>query len=213
MSGSSGEYELQERNGTRERADQFYRTQVLDHLNARMIAFVGRMDMAFIATANDQGECDASFRAGDPGFLHVIDEHAIAYPEYRGNGVMASLGNIHTNPHVGILLIDFTQDRIGLHINGRAHITDDVVLRSSVSELPLDHRGRGARLWVVVQVVEAYIHCRKHIPHLTPGRGDDRHWGTDNPRAKGGDYFHTKAESEVTLSSISPGGERDIAKA
>jgi predicted pyridoxine 5'-phosphate oxidase superfamily flavin-nucleotide-binding protein len=40
------------------------------------------------------------------GFLHIIDERTIAYPEYRGNGVMASLGNLLENPHVGIMLID-----------------------------------------------------------------------------------------------------------
>lgn len=197
MPGSDGERELQEQYGTRQRAEQFYRTQVLDHLNTHMIEFVERIDMAFIATADHRGECDASFRAGSPGFVHVVDEKTVAYPEYRGNGVLACLGNIHTNPHIGILLIDFTRDRIGLHINGRADIIDDITLRGVVPELPANRRGRDAELWVVVHVEEAYIHCRKHIPHLVPATQDRREWGTDNPRAKGGDYFHAKAEAEI----------------
>ncbi|MFG1790921.1 pyridoxamine 5'-phosphate oxidase family protein [Nocardia sp. NPDC049149] len=195
--GSDGEHELQDRYGTQERAGRFYDDQVLDHLNPTMIEFIGRMDMAFIATADKHGECDSSFRAGLPGFLHVIDERTIAYPEYRGNGVLASLGNILENPHVGIMLLDFVRDLIGLHINGAARIVEDDALRRSVTGLPENHKGRAAERWVVVDVEEAYIHCRKHIPHLVPADREQREWGTDNVRAKGGDYFGAKAESRA----------------
>ncbi|MGK8521482.1 pyridoxamine 5'-phosphate oxidase family protein [Nocardia asteroides] len=199
--GSDGERELQVRYGTHDRAQRFYDDQVLDRLNPAMIEFIGRMDMAFIATADKHGECDSSFRAGLPGFLHVIDERRIAYPEYRGNGVMASLGNILENPHVGILLINFVRDLIGLHINGSAHIVSDPALRGVVTDLPLAHRGRAAEHWVVVDVEEAYIHCRKHIPHLVPAPRE-REWGTDNVRAKGGDYFGAKAEKTHLAGSL-----------
>lgn len=193
--GSDGEHQLQDRYGTQDRAQRFYEDQVLDHLNPMMIEFIGRMDMAFIATSDRHGECDASFRAGLPGFVHVIDERTIAYPEYRGNGVLASLGNILENPHVGLLFIDFVRDLIGLHINGAAHIVEDDALRRRVSTLPVRHslRGRIAERWVVVEVEEAYIHCRKHIPHLVPAVREAREWGTDSVRAKGGDYFGVKA--------------------
>ncbi|MEV4130472.1 pyridoxamine 5'-phosphate oxidase family protein [Nocardia sp. NPDC049707] len=195
--GSDGEHELQERYGTQDRAERFYQDQVLDRLNPTMIEFIARMDMAFIATADKHGECDASFRAGVPGFLHVIDERTLAYPEYRGNGVHASLGNILENPHVGILLIDFVQDLIGLHINGSAQIVDDTALRRTAPQLPENVKGRAAERWVVIDVEEAYIHCRKHIPHLVPAAGEQRQWGTDNVRAKGGDYFGAKAQSQT----------------
>ncbi|NKY29513.1 pyridoxamine 5-phosphate oxidase [Nocardia gamkensis] len=203
--GSSGERELQEQYGTQDRAQRFYDDQMLDRLNPTMIDFIGRMDMAFIATADKNGECDSSFRAGPPGFLHVIDEHTIAYPEYRGNGVMASLGNILENAHVGILLLDFVRDLIGLHINGSAHIVADHALRNVVSDLPVNHKGRVAEHWVVVRVEEAYIHCRKHIPHLVPAPREQREWGTDNVRAKGGDYFGAKAEKNELAESLLSG--------
>ena len=87
-----------------------------------MIEFIDRMEMVFIATADANGDCDASLRAGTPGFLRVLDDRTLAYPEYRGNGVMASLGNIGENPHVGLLMIDFVEDMIGLHVNGRAQV-------------------------------------------------------------------------------------------
>ncbi|WP_328408053.1 pyridoxamine 5'-phosphate oxidase family protein [Nocardia sp. NBC_00403] len=202
--GSDGEHELQDRYNTQDRAGRFYDDQVLDRLNPTMVEFIARMDMAFIATSDKHGECDASFRAGLPGFLHVIDERTIAYPEYRGNGVMASLGNILENPHVGILLIDFVRDLIGLHINGSARIIDDENLRRSVSDLPESHKGRAAERWVVVDIDEAYIHCRKHIPHLVPAAREQRDWGTDNVRAKGGDYFGAKAQSTDATDPTTP---------
>ncbi|WP_405149225.1 pyridoxamine 5'-phosphate oxidase family protein [Nocardia salmonicida] len=191
--GSDGEHELQDTLGTSDRAERFYDDQVIDYLNPTMVDFVARMDMAFIATADSHGECDSSFRAGPPGFLHVIDDRTIAYPEYRGNGVMASLGNILENPHVGILMIDFVRDLIGLHINGKARMVADSELRGTVTDLPPAERGKTSQVWVVVDVEEAYIHCRKHIPQMVPVSRDQREWGTDNVRAKGGDYFGVKA--------------------
>ncbi|MBB5905868.1 pyridoxamine 5'-phosphate oxidase family protein [Actinoalloteichus hymeniacidonis] len=192
MPGSSGEHVLQAAYGSEQRAQRFYRDQVLDRLNDMMIEFIGRMDMAFIASADAGGECDASLRAGPAGFIRVLDAYTVAYPEYRGNGVMASLGNISENPHVGILMVDFVQDLIGLHINGRARVAEDADLRAEHADLPSDFdRGRTPERWVVVSIEEAYIHCRKHIPRLAPV-ARDRAWGTDDTRRKGGDYFAAK---------------------
>ena len=56
------------------------------------------MKMAFIATSDAHGECDNTFRAGPPGFLRVLDEKTVMWPEYKGNGVMASMGNIIGEP-------------------------------------------------------------------------------------------------------------------
>lgn len=195
--GSAGEHLLQCAYGTRDKALRFYRDQLLDHLNEDMIAFVGRMEMAFIATADADGECDSSLRAGPPGFLRVLDERRVAYPEYRGNGVLASLGNISQNPHVGILMVDFVEDVIGLHVNGRARIVEDADLRAERPGLPAGfERGRVPERWVVVHVEEAYVHCRKHIPRMqvVPRTRD---WGTDDAPRKGGDYFRVRARQDA----------------
>ncbi|MFJ6747972.1 pyridoxamine 5'-phosphate oxidase family protein [Streptomyces sp. NPDC091266] len=197
--GSDGEHLVQQRLGTTERADRFYADQVLDHLNARMQEFVTRQEMFFLATADRHGDCDSTFRAGPPGFIQVLDERTVAYPEYRGNGVMASIGNISENPRLGLMLIDFTRDRIGLHINGRARVVMDEDMRAAYAGLPIDPiPGRRAQLWVMVEVEEAYIHCAKHIPHLqkvpVQARGA-RAWGTDDQKRKGGDFFGSAAEA------------------
>jgi predicted pyridoxine 5'-phosphate oxidase superfamily flavin-nucleotide-binding protein len=185
--GSRGEHELQSRYQTQDRARRFYRQQVLDRLNERMVEFIGRQEMVWIATADAHGECDCSFRAGPPGFVQVLDDRTVWYPEYRGNGVMASLGNIAENPHVGLVFLDFDQERIGLHVNGTARIVE------------AGGNGDGLRprveRWVEVRVQEAYIHCRKHLPHLIKVNGTGRDWGTDDARAKGGDYFGTACQA------------------
>ena len=188
--GPPGERILQERYGTRERASKFYDNQVSDHLTPKMVEFIGRMEMAFIATSDAAGECDCSFRTGTAGFVRVLDEHTIAYPELRGNGVMASLGNILENPYIGIFMVDFTHDLIGLHVNGNAEIVTPWDMQELDRCLPeqATHPGRRPVQWVLVRVTEAYVHCSKHIPKLIP-QSRVRHWGTDNPRHKGGDYF------------------------
>ncbi len=191
--GSAGEHQLQCAYGTTERAERFYRDQVRGRLLPAMVEFVGRMEMVFVATADGRGECDASLRAGPAGFVRVLDETRLAYPEYHGNGVLASLGNITENPHIGLLMVDFTRDRIGLHINGRARIIDDDDLRAQFPSLPHDQApGRHPERWVLVTVTETYVHCRKHLPHLIPVTGR-RAWGTDDTRRKGGDYFGAAA--------------------
>ncbi|MCE3224657.1 MAG: uncharacterized protein K0S58_2837 [Nitrospira sp.] len=195
--GSSGERRAQERFGTPGRAEAFYANQVLSYLNQPMQDFITRMEMVFIATADATGNCDCSFRAGAPGFVQVLDEKTLAYPEYRGNGVLASVGNILENPHVGLIFLDYYQSTVGLHVNGRARVldpneaTDLPHLPPSMTEAAQIKGGRRAEAWVTIGVEEAYIHCSKHVPLL---QRLDKHiaWGTDDERLKGGNFFKVK---------------------
>jgi predicted pyridoxine 5'-phosphate oxidase superfamily flavin-nucleotide-binding protein len=211
MPGSIGEHLLQERYGTTTRARGFYNHQMLDHLNDHMQEFVARMEMVFVATSDDSGEADCSFRAGPPGFVCVLDERTLVYPEYRGNGVMASLGNIAENGHVGLLFVDFCGDAIGLHVNGRASVVENDQLLDG-PELPegildglLQDGGRRPERWVRVEVVEAYIHCSKHIPQMVKRSDVRQAWGTDDVVRKGGDYFRAKHSSRPWVDSAATG--------
>jgi predicted pyridoxine 5'-phosphate oxidase superfamily flavin-nucleotide-binding protein len=201
-----GERKLQEKYGTVERADRFYEQQMLDHLNPRMREFVARQEMMFVATADERGECDNTFRAGPPGFVRVLGERRLIWPEYRGNGVMASLGNLSENPHVGLIFVDFFRDVIGLHVNGIALIVEDPVLHDEHPDLPVDPApGRRPERWVSVHVEEAYIHCAKHIPRLAkvPHK---RSWGTDDMRRKGGDFFGARGTPRSGCDSTDSAG-------
>ncbi len=198
LPGSDGEHQLQERFGNGARAYAFYDNQMLNHLNRIMQEYIARQTMFFIGTADAQGNCDCSLRAGEEGIMRVIDESTLVYPEYRGNGVMASLGNIIENPHIGVFFGDFYRSTVGLHVNGTASLlaADDVaatlvagsdLLRSLTTEL-----GRRVDTWVRINVEEAYIHCSKHIP-LMKRLDKQLDWGTDDRKLKRGDYFRVRA--------------------
>jgi predicted pyridoxine 5'-phosphate oxidase superfamily flavin-nucleotide-binding protein len=175
--------------GTTERAARFYDGQVLDRLNEPMRRFIARQRMMFLATSDGRGACDSALRSGPPGFVVVIDEQRLAWPEYRGNGVMASRGNILENPQAGLLFVDFVRDVIGLHVNGRAALAEDGEVREQVPDLPGDTvPGRRAEHWVVVDVDEAYIHCAKHIPRLSAAP-HDRHDRRRQRPPKKSDFF------------------------
>jgi NAD(P)H-nitrite reductase large subunit/predicted pyridoxine 5'-phosphate oxidase superfamily flavin-nucleotide-binding protein len=202
LPGSEGEHELQVKFGKSLQALAFYKHRVLQHLNPAMQEFIARQQMMFVGTADKKGNADASFRAGHANFVKVLDHRTIAYPEFRGNGVMSSMGNISENPHVGLMFIDFGQDRIGLHVNGSARIVEhaefvklmqdrsaaDAVLADSMLTSLITKDPGNLERWVIVSVDEAFMHCSKHIP-LMQRVEHEVEWGTDDARAKGGDYF------------------------
>ena len=194
LPGSDGEHQAQKTFGTTRRALAFYDKQMLDHVNGPMREFIAGQEFVFIATADSRGECDCSFRTGPAGFVQVWNEKTLIYPEYRGNGVMASIGNILENPHIGVIFIDFLNSTVGLHVNGKARILENEDLQKqsdlppSILEATEIKGGRKPERWIIIEITEAYIHCSKHIPLLQ--KLDKKiHWGTDNPNLKGGDYF------------------------
>ena len=120
-SGTKGEKDIQNRQESADRAKRFYKYQMQNQLNEKMKELIKKQEMAFIATSDAEGNCDCSPRFGKPGFISILDNQTLAYPEYRGNGVFASLGNILENPHIGIVFVDFFNTTVGLHVNGKAN--------------------------------------------------------------------------------------------
>ena len=163
--GSVGEHRIQDAQGTTARAAKFYDAQMRDQLLPSMVEFVERMSMVFVATSTPS-RCDSALRSGAPGFLQVLDPQHLAYPEHRGRGANASLDNIGENPHVGLLMVDFVEARIGLHVNGTARAVGDAALRAEHPQLPPQPDPGADDVWVLVEVEEAFIHCRKHIPRM-----------------------------------------------
>ncbi|MGL6279405.1 MAG: pyridoxamine 5'-phosphate oxidase family protein, partial [Gaiella sp.] len=103
--------EWQERFDTRRLADRIEEVQVSDTIDDGKRAFIEQADMFFLATADADGRPQVSYKGGDPGFVRVLDERTIAFPSYDGNGMYLSLGNLTTNPEVGLLFVDFVQAR------------------------------------------------------------------------------------------------------
>src|SRR6201987_4307362 len=198
LPGSDGEHALQAKYSSQDRANTFYARPVLSFLAPRLRGFLSRQEFMLVGTADRHGECDCSPRFGEPGFIHVLGNKHLVYPEYRGNGVFASLGNISENPHVALLILDFYRDSVGLHVNGKARIVQSDELEAFADRLPKDVLAELAKdgkrrpnAWVMVEVEEAYIQCSKHVPLLKKlERPID--WGTDSVAAKKVDYFQLK---------------------
>ena len=173
LPGSEGEHQMQEHFQTQDKAEDFYDRQMLDYLAPHMQSFIKEQEMVFISSSDAQGECDSSFRSGEAGFVKVINDKTLIYADYKGNGVLASAGNISENPHIGMLFIDFFENKVGLHVNGKASILNEKELLSVLDKSP-QLEDKNAYLstknktvfWVLVHVEEAYIHCSKNIPIL-----------------------------------------------
>lgn len=196
--GTPGERDVQSRMGTQTRANNFYERNFSDTLSDKMVELIGRQEMVFVATADADGNCDCSPRFGSAGFVIVLDEKTLAYPEYRGNGVFASLGNIVENPHAGLVFIDFLDTTVGLHVNGVAgvhQVPDLPPTLAAYIDNELPDVDSVVQCWVVITIDEAYIHCSKHVP-LLEKKNKQIMWGTDDPLAKSVDYF--QADSEPT---------------
>jgi predicted pyridoxine 5'-phosphate oxidase superfamily flavin-nucleotide-binding protein len=148
--------------GSRQLQEQFDSRRIADRLDQRIVhkalteedrAFIERSPMFFLATADGEGRPDCSYKGGMPGFVRVLTSTTLAFPDYDGNGMFKSLGNMLVNPHVGMLFIDFEHPG-RMRINGMATVhADDPLL----SEYP------GARLIVRVQAEQVFPNCPRYI--------------------------------------------------
>ncbi|HEX4734377.1 MAG TPA: pyridoxamine 5'-phosphate oxidase family protein, partial [Thermoleophilaceae bacterium] len=99
----AGSRELQDHFGTRALADRLEDVNLRTAFNEADRAFIESMDMFFLATADEHGQPQCSYKGGDPGFVRVVGERQLAIPNYDGNGMYLSWGNVSVNPHVGLL--------------------------------------------------------------------------------------------------------------
>jgi len=83
-------------------------------------AWVRTSDTFFLATAHPQRGADASHRGGDPGFV-TFDGTRVVFPDYSGNNMFNSLGNLAVNPNCGLLFVDFESGAM-LQLSGRGRV-------------------------------------------------------------------------------------------
>jgi uncharacterized protein len=150
--------------GSRRYQDRFDTRRLADRIDERLVrptiddddrAFIEGCDMVFVATADADGRPQCSYKGGEPGFVRVLDERTIAFPNYDGNGMYLTAGNAVVNPHVGLLFISF-ELRKRLRLNGVAtHSADDPLL----AEYP-----EAQFLWRV-EATEVFPNCPRYIHH------------------------------------------------
>ena len=98
--------------------------EIFGELTEKQISFIEAADTFIIASAHESRGADVSHRGGNPGFVRVSDKKKLVFPDYSGNMMFQTLGNLQTNPHCGLLFFDFANGRI-LQLTGRAEIVWD----------------------------------------------------------------------------------------
>ncbi len=179
--------------GNRRLQDRFDSRRISDRLEEKLThreftpedkAFIEGLPYFFLATADAKGRPDCSFKGGAPGFVRVTASSEIAFPDYDGNGMFKSLGNILVNPNVGLLFIAMHGKPRRLRVNGHAVVSDsDPLLSETV----------GAQLIVRITARAIFPNCPRYIPTAqsvepsayVPRAGQD----FPEPAWKGYDHF------------------------
>jgi uncharacterized protein len=126
--------------------------------------FIEAQTTLFMATANLERQPYIQHRGGPPGFLHVLDEHTLAFADFTGNRQYVSTGNLADNPKAQLFLMDYAQ-RQRVKIWGEARVESDPALVERL--LPAGYRARAEQ--AIVFSVKAWdANCPQHIPQLLP---------------------------------------------
>ena len=152
--------------GNRRLQDAFDSRRISDRLEEKLTrtaftaddtAFIEGAIYFFLATADAEGRPDCSFKGGAPGFVKVTAPNELAFPDYDGNGMFKSLGNLLVNRSVGLLFIDLHERPRRLRVNGEAKVVrDDPLLATTV----------GAQMIVRVAARAIFPNCPRYIPKL-----------------------------------------------
>jgi len=154
----TGNRELQEQFGSTALADRLVEKLTRNRFNESDKAFIESAGFFFLATASPDAQPDCSFKAGPKGFVKIVAPDLLVFPDYDGNGMFKSLGNIRANPKIGMLFITFDAAPKRLRVNGSAsHSLDD----------PLLSEFAGAQGIVRVTPEHIFPNCPRYIPNLT----------------------------------------------
>jgi predicted pyridoxine 5'-phosphate oxidase superfamily flavin-nucleotide-binding protein len=151
-----GNRRLQDAFESRKIADRLEERNAHTVFNDRDRQFIEAAPLFFLATADAEGRPNVSHKGGLSGFVRVVGPSELAYPDYDGNGMFISLGNLVVNPHVGLLFIDFERPR-RLVIHGTATVSRDDPL------MPLTV---GAQMIVRITAEAIYPNCPRYIHRM-----------------------------------------------
>ncbi len=152
-----GQRNIQRRFASTALADRLEQKLGRDRFTEADKSFIEAASFFFLATADAKGRPDCSYKGGAPGFVRVLAGDLLAFPDYDGNGMFRSLGNIAVNPAVGLLFIAMNEAPKRLRVNGRAALSlDDPMIGSFV----------GAQGLVRVTPEHIFPNCPRYIHDL-----------------------------------------------
>ncbi len=136
------------------------RKKVKPQMDAMVREFIAQAPFAVLATANAEGDCDASPKGGTPGFFKVLDKNRLVIPDIAGNKLFQSFENVESNPHAGLIFMipgcDWT-----VRVNGRARRldTEDGLIDGLSPQTLWEDDNTKVIQGLLVEVEEAYAHC------------------------------------------------------
>ncbi len=157
-----GMREVQTRMDSKRLADRLEQLTVHSAFTDGDRAFVEAASMVFVATADAQGNPDCSYKGGRPGFIRIVNDTTLAIPSYDGNGQYRTLGNLASNPAIGLLFVDFA-GRNRMRANGVATLvstSDDASFVASFA---------GAEMVIVVRLRHAFPNCPRYVHDIAAG--------------------------------------------
>jgi predicted pyridoxine 5'-phosphate oxidase superfamily flavin-nucleotide-binding protein len=145
--------ELQDAFGTRKMADRIEEIACVTEFDDETKAFIEAQDMFFLASVDHNGRPTVSYKGGNVGLVKVIDSRTLVFPNYDGNGMYMSVGNIAQNSEVGLLFISFERPH-RIRVQGTATVS---------REDPLLAQFPGADMLVRVTLSEMWQNCPRYI--------------------------------------------------
>jgi uncharacterized protein len=152
-----GHRQLQDAFNTRPLADRLQAGIIQPTINPLDAEFIEAQNMFFLATVDDQGQANCSYKGGKKGLVKVVDETTLAFPIYDGNGMFMSAGNVLVNGQVGLLFIDFER-QARVRVNGLASISANDPLLAHWPE---------SKVIVRVAVRETFPNCPRYIHKMS----------------------------------------------
>lgn len=152
-----GQRALQTRFGSTALADRLEQKLHHDRFTEADAAFIQAQSFFFLATADADGRPDCSYKGGAPGFVRVLAPDLLVFPDYDGNGMFRSLGNIEANAHIGLLFIQMGEKPKRLRVNGDARVALDDQLLADFT---------GAQALIRVTPSHIFPNCPRYIHDL-----------------------------------------------
>jgi predicted pyridoxine 5'-phosphate oxidase superfamily flavin-nucleotide-binding protein len=139
-------------------ADRIVEAVVTQTLTDDQTAFIHNRNMFFLSTIDEAGFPSCSYKGGAVGFVRVTNPGTLYFPNYDGNGMFMSMGNIQAQNKVGLLFVDFeTPQRIRIRGSARC-----------LREGPMLDSYPGASLVVEVSIEHLWVNCPRYVHKLKP---------------------------------------------
>ncbi len=166
--------QLQDRFDGRRIADVLEKHRRLSELGPEQVEMIESAAFFFLATAHGES-VDCSFKGGPPGFVRVTGPTTLEWPDFDGNSMYRSLGNILGSGRAGLLFIHMDGTSYRLRVNGTAELIHD---HPRLSDYP------GAKVMIRLEAREIFPNCPRYIPDLASDTPSEFLPQTDKPLPK-----------------------------